>query len=328
MFFTLGRVFVFGSLLALGLLSGGWGPNAADAVAQFSARVFATIAEHAPDGRVVEVDFQLLGVRTIARGFDVPAGLLCTPDGYLYVADVYKQAIWQLDPRTGRKELLVQGKSPPPGLNFAPNFMTFDSTGNLIITTRSLFRPRLNTGTFIGLLRFRPGSRPYEAEQLLPAGAFPNANFLRNPVFLTSGPYAGDLLVLAFDARDREGTTSHVVRIPAPTFDRVEEFIPAGDHGLSRMAGIAVNPEGDVFVADFDNRRILQYAPDGTYLGVLTTLSTSYPNQIAFDSSGTMYVTATVFGAREKGALHIVYPNGSQQVIGGVNGILGLAICE
>jgi len=319
MFFSMRRSWIYSSLLALGLLVGHWGPNGPDADtearAQFSARVFTTIALRAPYGKVTELDLQLLGVRTIARGLDVPVGIACAPDGSLYVAELGdRDQIVRLDPFSGQRLSTYELRSPyPPFPTSRPYFLTFAPTGELFVTTVS---PP-------GLWRLSLETR--EAVQLLTSKPFPNAFGLANPTFLTTGPFAGDLLVAVWT--DVEGT-EWVARLPSPDFNTVEVFVPPGDQGLSLIGGIALGPEGDLYVSDWTRQgRILRYSPEGAFVDLLD-LEVQFPLQMAFDSQGMMYLTATQFGQRGHASLRIVYPGGGQQLIGGLTNVYGLAVCE
>ena len=312
------KVFVYGALLSLGLIVGNWGSNVVDsgleAKAQFPARVFMSISLPAPDGKVAELERQLLGTRTIARGLDRPIGLVCGPDGSLYVAERNRRQIVRLDPATGgRSDTFPLRSSVPPFAAFRPYWLTFASTGEMFVTT--VDPP--------GLWRLSLERR--EAVQLLTSAPFPDAFGLANPTFLTTGPFAEDLLVAVWT--DVEGT-EWVARIPHPDYTTVEEFIPPGDRGLHLIGGIALDPEGNLLVSDFTRRgRILRYSPEGSFRDLLD-VEVQYPLQMAFDSQKVMYLTAAQLGERGKASLRIVYPGGGQQVIGGLTSVFGVAVCE
>jgi len=300
-----------GSGAALGAIAG---------EAQGLVSLYGTIASRAPDGRVVELDTQFLSVRTIARRLALPVGITCAADGSLYVAETHRQRIVRLDRFTGALQTVVRGDRTIPSVPFAPYFVTFSPAGDLFFTTVT---PSVGAVSFAGLWRLPAGARPEQVEQLLPPERFPDAFGLGPLAFLSEGPYAGDLLVLVWN----ETQPAWVARVPAPDFSTVVTFIPPEERELTFISGLAVASGGDVYITDWDGNRILRYAPDGTFRDVVD-LSLQKPNQIVFDSSGTMYITTTVFGPDARSALHIVYPGGGQRVIGGVDDLYGLAVCE
>jgi DNA-binding beta-propeller fold protein YncE len=72
---------------------------------------------------------------------------------------------------------------------------------------------------------------------------------------------------------------------------RIDKFNPAGQEsslaGLNRPTGVAVGPDGDIYVAD-QNDNITKFNPSGQ--GALFVSTGSSPEGLAFDSSGNLYV--------------------------------------
>jgi sugar lactone lactonase YvrE len=60
--------------------------------------------------------------------------------------------------------------------------------------------------------------------------------------------------------------------------------------GWETPSGIAVGPNGDVYVADFGNNVVDQFGPSGTFLGAFVTTGLFEPTGMAFNSSGDLYV--------------------------------------
>ena len=97
-------------------------------------------------------------------------------------------------------------------------------------------------------------------------------------------------------AEDRDG---HNV----PRFDQVKLIIGGanaqGDAALNQPKGVAVGPDGVIYVADTGNGRIATFAPNGTFLktlntGTSLTLQTEHikfvPDKVAVDNRGSIYV--------------------------------------
>lgn len=98
-------------------------------------------------------------------------------------------------------------------------------------------------------------------------------------------------------AQDRD---SHNV----PRFDQVKLIIGGpnaqGDAALNQPKGVAVGPDGVIYVADTGNGRIATFAPNGTFLksldtGTSLTLQTQHvkfvPDKVAVDDRGSIYVS-------------------------------------
>ena len=74
-----------------------------------------------------------------------------------------------------------------------------------------------------------------------------------------------------------------------------------GDGEFERPGGIAVDGEGNVYVADTFNHRIQVFRPDGTFVGKWGQRGGGngefqFPRGIAVDSTGKVYVTDTDLG--------------------------------
>ena len=72
--------------------------------------------------------------------------------------------------------------------------------------------------------------------------------------------------------------------------------------------GLAISSQGDVFVNDFNNGKVLRYGPDGTFKGVFAKLET--PNEIAIGPDDIVYVTDVSFRPTTRGGLFVFDPEG------------------
>jgi len=121
-----------------------------------------------------------------------------------------------------------------------------------------------------------------------------------------------------------------VLRAVHPDFTSVEEFIPAfkdprGEPFLPM--GLAVNSQGDVFVTDFANGKIMRYGADGTFKGGFAVLE--YANEIAIGPDDIVYVTNVVFrrGKPERGSLVVYNPEGKWLAAGWGYRLKGVTVC-
>jgi hypothetical protein len=86
----------------------------------------------------------------------------------------------------------------------------------------------------------------------------------------------------------------------------VEKFAPDGTgtvfaDGVFNVAyGIAMDTAGNVYISNLDGNNVLQFAPDGTNLGVFCSAPLRIPHGMFFDSSGNLYVASSGLGRIEK----------------------------
>jgi len=72
--------------------------------------------------------------------------------------------------------------------------------------------------------------------------------------------------------------------------------IPGSAHGWFRTAtGVAVGPDGNVFVADFYNHRIQKFTPEGEFLAAFGSQGNGpgqfeRPTDVALDDEGNVFV--------------------------------------
>jgi len=122
-----------------------------------------------------------------------------------------------------------------------------------------------------------------------------------------------------------------VLRAPKPEFNTVVEFIPAFDDAETGQPflppGLAVNSQGDVFVTDFTNGKVLRYGPDGTPKGVLAKIE--WANQVAVGPDDFIYVTNYVGGAGYiRGGVFVFAPDGKLVASGNFPlNLRGVTVC-
>jgi hypothetical protein len=244
----------------------------------------------------------------IASGLASAKGLVCGSDRRLYLsqsgASGGTRQIVRLDQSGANLHVVVDfaawpqlaSSGGPMGLRFGTNppqlfFTTTDSVGFS------------NTGVW------SMASSPVQVMDPLPHNG--RSNGAGGAAFLTSGPFAGDLLTVDVANND-------VVRI-SPPFNSAQpgiDFIT----NLPGPQGVTVNAAGNVFVSNTDGS-IDQFANDGTSLGLFVTTDLHNMN-ITVGSSRNSFLVTT-----QEGPIVLVLANGTHTIIGSVTGGDGVTVC-
>ncbi len=309
--FRLGLLIMLVAWLSLGISDGAGALGVAAQASPGHGTVYLTRAEDAPSGAIVKIlDLQLGLFTDVVAGLNDPSIVLCGPDGRLYVVDYapdYAYSRIQRFNSDGSRRTLVFQRVDlrPDALVFAPNGDLYFGTFSTGAGSRGVWR-------IPGALQ---SDRKFQVPQqvLRPTGEVFDA--IDPTVFLTTGPFQGDLLIVE-SPNESTMPRGQVLRAVAPGFTSTKEFILAhkdletGYPFLPVMA--AINSQGDVFVTDFTNNKILRYGPDGAFKGVFAKVV--FPNQIAIGPDDRVYVTNVRFGGQgaESGGLFIFNPQGKQ----------------
>jgi sugar lactone lactonase YvrE len=300
--------------------------------------VYITKAEDFPYGEIIKPEDLILGkFTTIASGLGTPRSILCGPDGRLYVTDLWAEEgghevnrILRFNQDGSGRTVVAQWDSDV----LRPEAMVFSPNGDLYFGTGSIEEGKLTQGIWRIPSALQADEQFNPPEQVLPPSAFlaptSDVEYLVTPfAFLTTGPFQGDLLIS--DAPRTSGTPEgRVLRALHPDFTSVEEFIPAFKDPRGKPflpAGLAINSQGDVFVTDFANGKILRYGPDGVFKGVFAILE--WANQIAIGPDDIVYVTNVSFlpGGPERGSLTVYDPNGKWLAAGWGMHWRGVTVC-
>lgn len=291
-----------------------------------------------PDGRVAPyagtgVSGPATDGAAFLTAFSFPAGLLADAAGNLYVADSGNHAIRRI--RGGWvTNLAVQAA----GLLNLPTGIAMDGTGNLIVAC-SGFDQALRVSPTGNAEILGPGARDAAADpagnlylisgnsvrRISPTGA---ATVIAgaSPQFRGDGGAAGQaLLSLPSDIKpDRNGgwliadAANHRIRRVDPngvirTIAGTGAAGFSGDNGpatearLSNPQSVAVDTEGNIYVADTDNHRIRRISPAGVITTVAGTgvagfngnlrpaleAQLNHPTGLAFDSLGWLILSDT-----------------------------------
>jgi hypothetical protein len=249
---------------------------------------------------------------TIATGLTSAEGLACGPNRLLYLSQsgVFggPMQIVRLD-QSGRNKTTIVDFSEIPGLagSGGPAGLTFNPSerGELFFGT-TLAQGLSNTGVW-------NESSLGPDQVILPFPPNGNANGAGATIFLTAGPFAGNLLAV-------DEANAIVVRIPPP-FSTAQAGIDFITTNLTSPVGMAINSAGNVFVSNTDGT-IQQFGPDGTSLGLYATTGLQNMN-ITFDPTGHTLVVAT-----QEGPVIEIMQDGTQQTLATVAGGDGIAICK
>lgn len=230
-----------------------------------------------------------------------PHGLAVDSTGKLYVADTKVGAIFIINPETHDTEMIKNGKQA----NFAEIYgLAIDDTNRLFVSDGEAHR----------VLLFGPQHEKVEAvirEGLVtPAGlAIDNENR-----FLYVTDIAQDL-VLVYDADDLK----LLRKIGTPGKDHTST--ENGD--FAKPSGVAVDKDGNVYVADMLNARIEIFDADGNFIRAFGKRGDgvgyfSMPKGIAVDCDGHIWVTDAM-----QNRLQVFSQEGDLLIyIGNVQGIL------
>ena len=141
---------------------------------------------------------------------------------------------------------------------------------------------------------------------------------------LAPGLVRADLLVSSFSGH-------RVLRYSESNGTPVSVFIAGGSGGLNLPHGIAVGPDGNVYVASAGNDAVLRYqGTNGAFLGEFISPTNGvldYPVALEFRPDGFLYVSSQLnnsvarFNATNGAFAGLFVTNGS----GGLNGPSGLA---
>ena len=314
------RLVLVGALVVVvsfGILSssGALGAEVQPSLGQSS--LYLTRNEPSPDGAISKpLDLQLGLFQTVITGLSFPGHVLCGPDQRLYVTEFLGTIETGFHTRISRFNQDGSGQTLlMERIDWNSSSMVFSANGDLYFGTYST---PISQGAWRIPNALHSNSQFNPAQHVLPPAAFlplggDNTNLDVFPwAFVPNGPFQGDLLISAAPS-DKSKPGGHVLRAIAPDFTSVKEFIVAhmdADTGKPfHPASLAINSQGDIFIADDENSKVLRYGPDGTAKG--TFIKVISPLNIAIDPDDVIYLTNDVSsGPYTGGGLFIFDPQG------------------
>lgn len=255
-------------------------------------------------------------------------GVIVGPDGLFYCTDVDSGEIVSFDPDTRTPTVIFESG------NLHPVDLAFDHEGNLIFSTYA--KDGANAGDSQGIWRI-PGAVPgASAEEIISGSDIRECGVVKSGcrfgpphvTALTVGAHRGDLLVSGI------GSVA-IVRAIGPNYTTLVPFIQAtGETYSSNEPGVPdilsdfhqIPATGVIVATDFISGRILQFDPEGRYIGVLCNLYRA--NRVTSDYAGNIYASASVWGGRDLQCIVGVNPEGERLFELPINDVMGVVIHE
>jgi sugar lactone lactonase YvrE len=281
-------------LLSCAIFATGFGALAGDSIVSIAGG-----GSNSTDGPALEANF------------DQAEGLAIDSAGNIYVADTQHNRVCKIDPAGNMTTIAGDGVSnfsgdggPAKAAQFsAPSAVAVDAAGNIYIADQ--FNQRVRKIDLSGNINTVVGG---DVAQATGTGEAATSIFLSQPVDLAFNP-AGDLLIC-----DRGNSQVFRLNIAAGTLHLVAgnaTFGFSGDGGPATAASfnvpfsIAVDAQGNVFIADVDNGRVRRVdaatgivntvagTGDGGFSGdggLATAATLDFPATVALNSAGDLFI--------------------------------------
>ena len=221
------------------------------------------------DGELLPGVAERLAALAPKLSIHVLTGLTAGPDGAIYLAEM---GFWPYPAGGGQvTRLTVDGQAGPAATGItAAIAVAFGPDGTLYALEHSSpLKQAHNTGR---LVRTRPDGPP---EPLLEG--------LNLPTALTTGP-DGSLYFVDAGARVRRIGPDGVITTMAGDGNSGADDIPAAQSGLGAPRGLAVGPDGSVYVSELTTHKVRRITPDGMIrrvAGTGTRLAVSEHNPLS-----------------------------------------------
>lgn len=216
------------------------------------------------EGRIYKVDKKSAAKISVASGFSLPEDMTTGSNGTLYIGGVF-QGVKRFD-------TLTNSRLSDVGSNICgPEGPAFSPTGHVLVNTR--LSPCPHSGIWVV-----SSGTAIIAAQVVP----PFSTWGEGMVFLTAGPYAGQLI-----ASDSAG--GRIVRVPPADFGNLLKAPTTFITGLCVPVGLAVDAQSELFVSDPCRQEIRKYGSDGLFKQVFAS-GLNGPLFMEFDSNDNLYV--------------------------------------
>ena len=259
------------------------------------------------DGSITKIDSGTGAITTLATGFISPEDMTTDADGRLYVAEndfaASTSKIERINPDSTGLVIIDATICGPEGPTFSPD-------GDLFVNTRQF--PCAHSGVW----RIQGGQPGGRVDNVVPAFS----DFGEGTAFLTAGPFAGDLIAAGSIIEGGFTVAAKIVRSTAPDFGDAVLFVDLTEEVPEVPVGLAVNSEGDVFVASVFKGTVLQYGPTGVFKDILAS-DLAGPHFLEFDASDNLYVAE-----HDSGNVSLIDPRGNKTVLATLSTPVGLAL--
>ena len=274
----------------------------------------------APSDNYIVTTFAGIGVSGYADGnganakFNGPEGIATDAQGNIYVVDAANYRIRKITPTATVSTLAGSGKFgyADGNLNMAefrqPRAAAIDGQGNVYVTDETRIRKITTSGevsTYAG-----DGT-----------GGFSDSNISSAQFRNLTGiaiDQQGNIYVADYgNQRIRKITSAGMVSTLAG--NGVAGFVD-GNGGIAQFynpLGLTADPEGNIYVADYANRRVRKITPSGVVstLASIGSFPLTGPSYVASDIQGNIYVTESSLYSYQR--VHKISPSGTTTVVAG-----------
>lgn len=209
----------------------------------------------------------------------LPNGQFIAPDGDHWICDVAQRSVLRLNAAGKQVKKEIEGVCAGVAIG-CPNDLVLDDAGNLYFTDSVRHSGKVFFKGVNGDERVLAGNLDY------PNGLVLSAD---QSILYVAESYRNRIVKIALSQ-------------PGDTSTGIREFIPLPEHPSGKAVnnlpdGLALDPEGNIWVAHYGMQAVHGFTPGGT---LLTTIDTTLPltSNLIFSDANTLYVTG---GYREPG---------------------------
>ena len=313
-----------------------------------------TVLQIKPNGRVSTVagggeQHPGDGGRAINARLNV-SGIAVDAAGNLFIADYWSHRVRKVTPDgvittiagTGTENTSGDGGPASQASVARPNALAFDAAGNLYIGAGGTVRKVSVNGTISTAVTSREGIyitailfEPSGAMVLGTYGGLYRVNDSGVPVPLGTDPVQGAAAGLDGSIVFSDVRQNRLLKMPPNgqvgtfagngKFRFAPEGTPAIGSYLFRPVGVALNPQGDLFVGDSNNFRVLKITPDGHTSTFMQLPRFLRPQALVLDGAGGVYVSdgGTLYYVPLGGTPRLFAATGSSRIplLGGIGGL-------
>ncbi|HVX10740.1 MAG TPA: MBG domain-containing protein [Pirellulales bacterium] len=264
-------------------------------------------------------------IKTIGSGFDFPLGVAVDAAGDIFVADSGNNAV---------KEVLPSGtiRTIGSGIN-VPSTVAVDAAGDVFVANQGNSIVEISPPTVAATPASLSGSTSQSVSQAITGLTAGTTYYFRVVTTSAGGTVADSQTPPESFTTPTPPSVQTSAATPVPTgailngsvdpngstttayfqFSTDETFTPTVEStigsGFADPAGVVIDADGDVFVADSGNNAIKEVLPNGTIKNIASGVSAPYG--LGMDTAGDVFVADSGSNAVEK-----ILPNGTITTVG------------